>query len=292
MNLRKATFATITTFLSFYLAIGQSLQTPVQAQESSVLRQTIPAPKSSYARKVSPDDLIFGMEQTDKMMQDRKPMCFLVTKGDPIYNWVSRQFAGEACGERISWNPEEDLGKPSIYKADHCYPSKNEKAYIRIRSNNGNGNFYDEHSLWESCIFELHNIRSYKGFDKVFHDACNGKVTKEEWLKRNTEIEYKANVRVKDFFYKNWAPFLESKGIDYRKHTWDVEWTPDNYPDWIAAYNDPNGYPWDYWGNYYDTQIVPYLKAVKIYKESFNNKSNNNPTLPPPTEIKEEFSRI
>ncbi|MDX2105119.1 MAG: hypothetical protein SFY67_01845 [Candidatus Melainabacteria bacterium] len=219
--------------------------------------------KSTFARKVSQDDLIFGMTQVDKMINDRKPMGFLVKKGDPIYNWAARQFAGEACGEHITWNNQEDLGKPAIYKADHCYPSKEEKAFIRIRSNNGSGNFYDEHSLWESCIFELHNIRNFKAFDKVYNDACKGKLTKEEWLRRNTMIEYKSNKAVKDFFYRNWAPFLTAKGIDYRLHLWDVDWTPETFEQWIGAYSDPTGYPYDYWGTYYDSQIIPYLKAMK-----------------------------
>ncbi len=228
-----------------------------------VASPNVKAYKSSFARKVSQDDLVFGMTQVDKMMKDRKPMSFLVKKGDPIYTWVVRQFAGEACGERISWNAEEDLGKPSEYRADHCYPSKDERAYIRIRSNNGAGNFYDEHSLWESCIFELHNIRNFKAFEKVFHDACKGKMTKDEWLRRNTLIEYKSNIAVKDFFYRHWAPYLQAKGIDSGEHLWNVDWTPNTFDKWIKAYNDPNGYPWDYWGTYYDNQIVPYLKALK-----------------------------
>ncbi len=273
--------ALISSFLTFVLLVLHSLSATAQdafsTQESSL---AIPAHNKSYARKVSSDDLIFGMAQTDKMMADRKPMTFLVKKGDPIYNWVSRQFAGEACGERVSWNPEEDLGKPAIYKADHCYPSKEEKAYIRIRSSNGSGNFYDEHSLWESCIFELHNIRNFKSFDSVFHKACNGKISKEDWLRRNTEIEYKSNLMVKDFFYRYWVPYLNSKCIDHKKHIWDVDWTPQKYQDWMAAYEkDPSGYPWDYWGTYFDSQIVPYLKAVKEYKEALRKSQP-----PPPSD--------
>lgn len=278
--------ALVSSFLTLALLVLHSVAATAQDEfQAPALNISIPAHNKSYARKITTDDLIFGMAQTDKMMADRKPMGFLVKKGDPIYNWVSRQFAGEACGEHVSWNPEEDLGKPAIYKADHCYPSRVEKAYIRIRSNNGSGNFYDEHSLWESCIFELHNIRNFKAFDKVFHDACGGKVTKEEWLRKNTEIEYKSNRKVKDFFYRIWVPYLSTKGIDHRRHIWDVDWTPEKYQDWIGAYTDTEGYPWDYWGTYYDTQIVPYLKAMKIYRETLR-KSQTTPTSPPVDEKK------
>jgi len=265
----KFTNSIVTALSLFVLLCQPVLAEPAQSSnstystESPALIAKIKAYKSAFARKVSQDDLIYGITQVDKMMNDRKPMGFLVKKGDPIYSWAVRQFAGEACGEHIAWNPEEDLGKPSIYKADHSYPSKEEKAFIRIRSNNGNGNFYDEHSLWESCIFELHNIRNFKAFDKVYQDACKGKCTKDEWLRRNTLIEYKSNVAVKEFFYRNWAPFLASKGIDSSAHLWDVEWTPETFEKWIAAYNDPTGYPWDYWGTYYDNQIVPYVKAMQ-----------------------------
>lgn len=278
----KSKNAILSTFLTLLLFLAQAQS--AFAQDTQVLRLVIPAHKSTYAKSLSTDDLLYGMEQTDKMMEDRKPMAFLVKKGDPIYNWVSRQFAGEACGEHVAWNPEEDLGKPAQYKADHCYPSKDEKAFIRIRSNNGSGTFYDEHSLWESCIFELHNIRNFKAFDKVFHDACNGKLTKDEWLRRNTEIEYKSNKMVKDFYYKNWVPFLSSKGISGKDHVWDVDWTPSTYKDWIGAYaRDPSGYPWDYWGTYFDSQIIPYLKATREYKEAL---SKSQP--PPPSDEEQQ----
>ncbi|MBP7861307.1 hypothetical protein KA183_06460 [bacterium] len=247
---------------SFFALLSQ----PVLAEQSNSSKSKpliIRAYKSAYSSKVTPDDLIYGMAEVDKMLTDRKPMGFLVEKGDPIYTWAARQFAGEACGERISWNPEEDLGKPTYYKADHCFPTKDEKGYIRLRSNNGSGNVYDEHVLWEGCIFELLDIRNFKAFDKVYEDGCKGKFTKDEWIRLNTLISYKTDLAAKDFFYRNWSPYLKDKGIDPEEHKWQVDSAPKTYNEWIGQYTDKSGYPWDYWGTYYDTQIVPYVEATK-----------------------------
>lgn len=268
--------------LSSFLIISLFLLHAIPASALDELAKPdtpIPAHNKSYAGKVSSDDLIFGMSQTDKMMQDREPMRLLVQKGDRIYDWVSRQFAGEACGKRVSWNADENLGKPASYKSDHCYPSKDEKAFIRIRSGRDKDNVYDEHLLWECCIFQLHSLRNFKSYDQNYNEACNGKLTKDQWIRKNTENEFNTNKATKDFFYRNWAPHLKSKGIDPQEHLWEVDWTPATYEEWIGAYCDPDGYPWDFWGTYFDTQIIPYLKAMKEYKEKLHLR--NPPTADP-----------
>lgn len=271
MKLKNAILSSFLTVILLALqpVAADALEKPAEQE----LKTPIPAHNMSFARKITSDDLIFGMAQTDKMIQDRKPMAFLVQKGDPIYTWVSRQFAGEACGERVSWNPDENLGKPPNYKSDHCYPSKNERPYIRIRSGKDKDEVYDEHLLWECCIFQLFSLRNFESYDQNYNDACNGKFTKDEWVRKNSENEFNTNKTVKDFFYKSWAPFLKSKGIDYREHTWEVEWTPSTFDEWMAAYSDPDGYPWDFWGTYFDTKIIPYLKAKKEYSEKLRSKS-------------------
>ncbi len=253
----------IVSVLSIFALLSQSAPAEQLTSSSTKSETNIKAFKSTYAKKVIQDDLVFGMTQVDKMLKDRKPMGNLVKKGDPIYNWTARQFAGEACGERISWNPDENLGLPAGYKADHCSPSKEERPFIRIRSNDGAGNFYDEHLLWECCIFELHNIRNFEAFQKALDEACKGKLSKKEWIRRNAFIEYKASFEVKKFFYQHWAPYLKSKRIDYRAHLWEVDWTPSSFERWLEAYDDPSGYPWNYWGTYYDREIVPCLKSIK-----------------------------
>jgi hypothetical protein len=70
---------------------------PVTPKKSTYLNP----PLKKYP--VTAADLAFGKKQVDQMMHDRPVMALLVKKGDVIYEWTVRQFAGESLGHRIMW---------------------------------------------------------------------------------------------------------------------------------------------------------------------------------------------
>lgn len=74
----------------------------------------IKVPRDSFP--ISKKDLFWGRLQVDRMMKDRPAMAQLVRKGDVIYEYAARQFAGASNHRRIIWDSTPPPGK---YFADN-----------------------------------------------------------------------------------------------------------------------------------------------------------------------------
>ena len=221
--------------------------------------ETLPNPMAHP----SPAALAFGEKQVERMVADRPQMKQYVQKGDSVWQYCARQFAGEACGQKITWNPDPPH-PPDDYDADHQYPTDTQQGYIRIRRLSGAGAMRGKErngeDMWQNAIFELNNIRSAKQFDRLFEDALAGKLSKEQWIKGNTQLEYTAYRNSVRIYRILWLPLMRSKGIASNPDLWWPD-LPDTYEAWIALYTDKSSYPWDSWGKSYDDDIVPYLKS-------------------------------
>jgi len=223
--------------------------------------------------------LTFGEVQLRNMMKDRPTMRRYdsadgtkknVSESDTIWQWAVRRLSGEQLGRVIYWNPEEPE-KPKVYCADHQYPSGNRKAFIRIRkkymAGKLNGRAVPFEALWFFLVFELNNIEGSAKFQRVYEEALQGKVSRESWITRNTIIEYDALCKTVAFYNDVWAPWAAMNGFTTNPDIWRTT-LPDTYGKWIQRYNNKNAYPWDTWGHYYDTQMVPYLRRVNAARKS------------------------
>lgn len=242
----------------------QRLQSPAQGSPVHILTEAAVGTKSAA---VTAQNLISGESQIRKMMQDRPEMRRYVKLNDPVWTFCVRQFAGEAVGEPILWNndpPEYQDGN-----AENQGPLHGEKGWIRVRPcktvGKRMGRKRSGEEMWSDAIFELFNIHNSVGFNRLYDAALADKVSRQDWITGNTELEYVAERKMASFYKRVWQPNMKIKGIVSHPETWQLG-LPDTYEEWIAQYTDKSSYPWNIWGKYYDEQIVPYLKAVRKQK--------------------------
>jgi hypothetical protein len=211
-------------------------------------------------------DLAFGEEQMSKMVRDRPEFTRYVSKEDPIWQFCVRAFAGAAIGERILW--DNTLPQADGYRSENLGPYQGHAGFIRIRNNSDsgddNGRPLSCEELWSCAVFEIENIRNHKAFMVLFYQALDGKLSREEWV-RGSRLEYNALQRTKGDFTKLWLPLAGTRFMTITKSYWGAD-TPATYESWISPFRDPNDYPWDVFGAYYDSKIVPYLKQTRGFQ--------------------------
>lgn len=222
------------------------------------------APRAST---LSAQDLQFGEQQLQTMLHDRPQMVNIIMQNEPIWPWAVRQFAGEAANQRIYWNSNELSDKGFEYDSDHSYPTKARLGCIRLRKTDEHGKALAPDRLLSAFVFECNNIRNGPAFHSVYETSLKGKISREQFIEQNTQIEFAATKRTADFYETVYLPLAQRRHYTVTPAYWEAD-SPKNYTDWIARYKDPAKYPWSYWGKYYDESIVPYLKSVKNYDAS------------------------
>jgi hypothetical protein len=222
------------------------------------------------AKRLSVKNLEYGEKQVRQMLKDRPGMGKYVNNREIIWKWAVRKFAGEDLGEVFDWNP--NLPQQG-YNYDHYGPWERKKGFIRIRD--------DFENLWVAAVYELFNIANTDKFKKVYEEACAGHLTKEQWITKNTKIEYGAVKKTKEFYGRVWEPWAKKKGFKTNPQIWYM-WTPNSYSKWIKTYKNKLGYPWNSWGRYYDESMVPYLRKLAIWKTKNKGVVRITPKLTPP----------
>ena len=216
------------------------------------------------ATNLSAADLAFGEEQMAKMVKDRPEFTHYVSKDDPIWQFCVRAFAGEAIGEHILWNNGLPEGDP--YSSDNFGPYEGRLGYIQIRNNYASGENRGQpltcEELWSCAVFEIENIRNHKAFMALYYRALDGKLSREEWIRGCSRLEYEALRRTRKHFTKLWAPLFRTRPITVTSTCWGAN-IPETYEAWISYYRDPRSYPWDVFGEYYDSRVVPYVRSMK-----------------------------
>jgi hypothetical protein len=220
----------------------------------------LPEPKINLTQ----EDIAFGELQVERMVKDRPEMGRYVTKTDPVWKFCARAFAGEAIGERIFWESSLPTGRE--YQSDHQDPYQGQKGNIRIRKQYASGDLAGTglscEELWSCAVFEIENLRNHAAFIALFESGLQGKLSREEWIREHTKLEYGALRRTAAQHQKLWQPMAEARGIRSSSEYWGID-VPNNYESWISLYTDPKGYPWDAYGRWYDREILPYARWNK-----------------------------
>ncbi len=218
-----------------------------------------------------------GNNQIRNMLSDRPAMQEYLADDDSIrkmspddlvWKWVANAYNKRVIGYRIEWDGGK-VNKPITFLAEHAIPYQGSKVLIRVRQRfqDAQGKLCDAvfEELWYVCIFELFNSQNDGEFINIYNRAIKGNVTKKEWFQLNTSLEHQAAIQTKHFFYDVWKPWAIKNGFHYQERYWRVN-TPDDYQEWINLHQKNSPYiVW--WRNYYDKQIVPYVKKVKRYEQ-------------------------
>ncbi len=132
------------------------------------------------------------------LLRDRPEIAEILNGHDSLKRWLVEQFSGKVTKFPILWDPKEPEASDT---AEHCYPSRNKPAKIRV-SRNISG--LDQLS---GIIFELFNIRYHKKHRRLWKKACKGEVGKQEYSFRSCRLEYKAWKKCRRFFKKHSSVF-------------------------------------------------------------------------------------
>jgi hypothetical protein len=233
------------------------------------------SPVSETARKLpeitgwntnlTPTDLAFGREHVARMVKDRPHMADSVYESDAIYQFCVRGFAGAATGEPIVW--DSTIPEDKECHAEHLRPCEGKRGFIRVRNDYGAGALRGSplscQEMWACVVFELENIRSWRADDELYRLALAGGLTREEWIRECSKLEYGALRRTAADWKLVWAPLARTRHLRTTASFWGLN-VPPTYEAWITAYTDPSSYPWNPFGRYYDDQVIPYLRGAGI----------------------------
>lgn len=234
----------------------------IRTNGSSALN--LPGP-AVLERELSSAELAFGAEQVDRMVKDRPEMGRAVFKTDDLWQFCARCFGGEAIGETVLW--DNALPEQKGYESENDGPSDSRKGYIRIRqihaSAERRGQPLNCEELWSCAVFELENLRNHPACRALYEMALKGQLTREDWVRESSKLEYAALRRTAQDYRALWRPLARTRDLSDTPWLWGVG-CPPTYEGWILQYNDPTGYPWDAFARYYDQQIVPYLRSAQL----------------------------
>lgn len=153
-------------------------------------------------------DLTFGEQQVSSMVHDRPELARYVSKDSALWQFCVRAFAGEVIGERILWDNNLPAGKE--YRSDHMAPYAGQSGRIRIRKNYATGPERGQalscEELWSCAVFEIENIRNFKAFLALYYKALQGGLSREEWIRANSKLEYGALRRTAEDYRRLWQP--------------------------------------------------------------------------------------
>jgi hypothetical protein len=238
-------FRTATKLDPKYASFFHWRQLGAQNDETNVLDKGV---LKDRLKSVSNADLAFGEKQLRCMISDRKRMARFVSVGDPVWTWTARQFAGEGIGAKICWNNNEPVDALAENQGPTDHHGTGE---ISIRETDGEGKLRDGEEQWSSAIFELFNIRNTPQFDKAWADIAIKNISKEEYIRQMTKLEFKAELKETWFYRTIWVPHAIENDLPSTGYYW-ADHGPDTYKEWIAQYNDHSSYPYHCYGIAYD----------------------------------------
>lgn len=247
MNLTWKPFILAACFAS--VSISQGYAAPPLAPETSASPGSTPLSLSEIAPalyKTTAADRNHGEVQVTQMMKDRPALKTLIYRGDPIWNWLVQQFAGEGIGCRIYW---EKQPPENGAVAENRYKGARAQVAIRFKTDES-GRKVDPESQCICPIYELMNIRNGSAFDELCARSDAGKISKKEWVAKNTLLEYKALLATRLFYYSLWLPTMRSRKIETNRYSWRVD-LPLNYSEWIDS-KDAKFFV-QYWGACYES---------------------------------------
>jgi len=113
--------------------------------------------------------------------------------------------------------------------------------------------------MWAGLIYELHNIKNGQNFQTIEEDAKYWLCTKEQYIRRYAQLEYKAAKETIAFYKNIWLPYCKSKNITPDPQLW-FYYLPKTFDQWMASFTDKKGYPWHPYSGYYDRLVKDVVK--------------------------------
>jgi hypothetical protein len=184
---------------------------------SNFLNKLEPEPSSIKLKKINDDQLDWGQVQLERMLNDRPAMKPYIRKGDDLWVWVVRKFAGEYVNDGIFW----DARNPNPLWDAMSYSGNGKKAGIRVseniyKSEDGHwGKPKTGATLWIQAVFEILNLEHTKQFNALDNLVLQNKINKPVYVLESMLIENQTKVTAKDFLNKIWIPHCRKLSLPY-----------------------------------------------------------------------------
>ncbi len=232
--------------------------------------------------RLFPENFSWGEYQVEKMLRDRPVMAKYVQKGDKVWGWTVRQFAGEWIKGGIEWDPTDPkpLWDAMYYGADGI-----NKARVQVTALSAMRHFHfgkpkEGPELWYDLVFELCNVQGFEKKREINHLADTEKIGEEEYCFRAyLEEAVDTRQKVRHFFMDLWVPNCKRLSLypwdEFMKYADNVGvpvWTSREFMNkyFSVDYTHPvkrNGFQEDFcyhhefYKKQYEDQVVPLLKS-------------------------------
>ena len=167
--------------------------------------------------RLDSQNLSWGEIQMEKMVRDRPAMAKYAQKGDEVWNWTVRQFAGEWEKGGIEWDPADPV---PLWDARYYGAQGNRKAYVQVTALSAMKNFHfgkpkEGPELWYDLVFEFCNFQEMEKSREITRLADAGKIGEEDYCFRKTFLEAVDTRRaVHRFFADLWVPNCSRLTLD------------------------------------------------------------------------------
>ncbi len=189
--------------------------------------------------------LRLGEIELEHIVRDRPQMGKLVKKGDVVWEWASRQLAGECTGRLYKWNASVITNGNGLAYHDH------KARWITLKKTK-NDVAIEGDILWAALIFELFNIRNDREFDTIWSSAIQEKTSKPEFVSQITKLEYYSLQELSVFYKTIWKRHMENLGIKTNRSYWYAD-LPATYEEWISKHHEINSPYLEYCGKIFDS---------------------------------------
>jgi hypothetical protein len=242
----------LVTFLLFLLSA-----LPVTAAESKTPQLQHP---NRASHQLSNADLTHGENQVKKLLVDRPELTLRISKGDSAYQWLLRNFAGEHTGYMIYW---ESSNPSNGADGENRFDDYSNRGAIRAKKMSESNALVAAETQATIVVFELINNRNTPRFKALWKNALNGKISKKDWIRGATQLEFEAIQKTENFYLRNWLPLMKSKYLATDAHLWRID-TPSHYDFWIKT-KDAEKFI-QYWGSCYpETTDMPHPLDRKTF---------------------------
>jgi tetratricopeptide (TPR) repeat protein len=194
------------------------IQTAIRLNPHDPAATFEPSPKTP----LTPVAIEHGKEQLRRMLRDRPAMAKYGSRAQVLYEWATRKFAGEDVRQKISW----DASEPSLTTSEIGWSTTTGAWCVRFARKYDDGTkegaercFED---LWYDAVFELYNTLNADDISRIFRQAFEGRLQKQEFVTMIVQCESRTAERTRAFYIHVFLPWAKSNRVASRPQLWHL----------------------------------------------------------------------
>jgi len=165
----------------------------------------------------------WGKSQLVRMLRDRPTMRQGIEEGDALWKWTSHRFRPRILNARIEWDSKQPKSTTALYyyyrgKAGLNLRIQVNNSYVRGRRK-GQDRPFEE--LWQSIVFELHNIHRSHEFGRLDCSARKRTISKSEYVRARFGLEFLTAQETRAFYLNVFIPWASANKIQLSKSLGD-----------------------------------------------------------------------